>query len=159
MSRIPSHKIEVRAKDIIRKKINEFDNSSAFIFRELSERDYGIDAIVERFENDNPTGKIMMLQIKGKDKAIVPLKSSKEVSCKISLSNYLYSFQSNIPVVVTYLSINHPDSIYYKELNNYVIEEEKLVSQKSFSIRIPSENVIVNDFTPFIEILDNYYNK
>lgn len=60
-SRIPANKIETKSRDKIRAIIDNNDNA---LFRELSERDYGIDAIIELFNNGFPTGKIALVQLK-----------------------------------------------------------------------------------------------
>ena len=115
MARTSSHKIETRSRDIIRKRINEFDNGNA-LFRELSERDYGIDAVIEIFDNGNPTGKFALLQIKGTEKPIVNLKNKPVVPCSISSPNAKYALQKIMPVMLIYVSLYKNSSIYYGEL-------------------------------------------
>lgn len=63
--------IELNSKDCVRSRINSFGDKGDYIFRELSERDYGIDALIECFDGGVPTGKIAFLQIKGMDSVIV----------------------------------------------------------------------------------------
>lgn len=74
-------------KDNVRKIIN----SENCLFREVTERDYGVDAIIECFDEGKITGKIAFLQIKGKSGEIVSLKKRPVISCTISTSNAKYA--------------------------------------------------------------------
>ncbi len=60
----------------VRSRIDGFGDYGDYLYRELSERDYGVDAIIECFEDGIPTGKIGFLQIKGTSKEIAPLKNT-----------------------------------------------------------------------------------
>ena len=60
----------------VRSRIDGFGDCGDYLYRELSERDYGVDAIIECFEDGIPTGKIGFLQIKGTSKEIAPLKNT-----------------------------------------------------------------------------------
>ena len=80
--RIPPHIVETRSRDNIRSLI---DRDGIALLRDLTERDYGIDAIMELFEDGCVTGKFALLQLKGKEHKIVPLKGSEEISCSISV--------------------------------------------------------------------------
>ena len=120
--RISSHEIEDRAKDKVRTLINQGGDA---LFRDITGRNYGIDCMVELFEKGSVTGKIALLQIKGKSEKIAPLKKfPQEISCSISSSNYKYAFQSNIPVVVICTSIQDKEKFYYCILQN-INESEK----------------------------------
>ena len=81
MARTHSHLIETKSKDCVRSRINNFKDNGDCLFRELSERDYGIDALIECFDDGIPTGKIGFLQIKGTDAIISPLKRTPVIAC------------------------------------------------------------------------------
>ena len=51
MSRSKPHVIETKSRDYLRSKIDDFYENGDALFREISERDYGVDAIIELFEN------------------------------------------------------------------------------------------------------------
>ena len=53
MARTHSHLIETKSKDCVRSRINNFKDNGDCLFRELSERDYGIDALIECFDDGN----------------------------------------------------------------------------------------------------------
>ena len=56
MSRISSHIIETKTRDYIRSVIDNYYENGDALFRELSERDYGIDGLIELFCDGDPTG-------------------------------------------------------------------------------------------------------
>ncbi len=155
MARTSSHKIETRSKDIFQQSVNNNDDA---MFRILSERDYGIDGIVELFDNDNPTGQIAFIQIKGKEQPITQLSTKEEVSCSgISKSNFAYAHQHNIPVILVYISIARPDTIYYIELQRAVEQLTKGIKNTN-TVRIPIENVLINgNMEDMFNIIRGYY--
>ncbi len=152
-ARILPHQVEEMSKDCIRMKINSDPN---MLFRELTGRDYGIDAIIELFENEMPTGKICFLQIKATQNAILPLiKNHDYISCpNISESNLNYSFQRNILVVLIYISLKGEKGFYYKVLNG---EVNATKIRKKNTIRIPIENYILNDVTLLSNVIREFY--
>ncbi len=155
MSRISSHRIETRSRDIFQKSVNNNDNA---LFRTLSERDYGIDGIVELFDNDKPTGQIAYIQIKGTQLPITPLANSPEVSCKgISESNFTYAYQHNIPVILVFISIERPEAIYYMEMQE-AVDKFKDGIKKTNTVRIPQENVLLNEnMEEMFDIIRRYF--
>lgn len=159
MSRKSSHVIETNSTDIFRTKVNSFYSNGDALFRDVTERDYGIDGLIELFENECPTGMISLIQIKGKENTIVPLKKYDGVSCQISTSNVHYAFQKNIPVIVVYLSIKD-NVFYYVCLNDLVddISDEKMNNNK-ITIRIPNENLIVDDLEPMFSKIRDFYSE
>lgn len=155
-NRIAAHQIETQASNNVRSII---DGDGTALFRELTGRDYGIDAIVELFENGCVTGKIGFLQIKGKE-TIKFLSRTDEISCSISASNVQYANQSNIPVIVVIASIAEKTKFYYIELQEAVTNEhrEKIEKgQDTITIRIPKINLIDGDIKPIHDIINKYY--
>lgn len=65
MIRISSHLIEDKATNYVKMKIIDYFENGDAIYRDLSGRDYGIDGLVELFDNGNTTGKISFIQVKG----------------------------------------------------------------------------------------------
>lgn len=157
--RTSPHVIETKSRDCIRSKINAFYENGDALFRELSERDYGIDAIVEMFENGIPSGKIAFIQIKGTNNAIQPLKNKNCVSCQISSSNLMYAKQTSIPVILVYVNVSKPDGFYYLALQNSIYKEnlDKCNKQKSINVHIPLENNALDDFEGFFDIILSFY--
>lgn len=157
-ARIGTHRIEDISKSYVSTIINE---SGTALYREITGRDYGIDAIVEIFENEMPTGKIAFLQIKATDKLIIPLKKRPNfVSCpRVSRSNLSYALQHNIPVILMYVHLKREKGFYYTILNDYNEDEirEKIEEQKTTTIHIPARCHIERDSTEFIESINNFY--
>ena len=160
MVRTQPHLIETKSKDCVRSKIDSFGDNGDYIFRELTERDYGVDALIECFEGGNPTGKIGFLQIKGTDSIITPLKKSPVVSCgNISVSNLHYAKQERISVIVIYVSLKKERPMYYIDLREAVRDISYSEDAKSVTIHIPQENYVYNDISPILSIIDSYYTK
>lgn len=164
MGRISTHKIETKTKGRVKKLIDETEYSNiSMLFREISERDYGIDAIIEIFKNDNPTGIFALIQVKGTENKIEKNKKSDDVSCSISTSNARYAFQQNIPVFLTYVSLKNKSGFYYvslqKALKEKKIKEDSLNEQKSITIRIPINNYIDSEVDNLVNEILEYYNN
>lgn len=161
-SRINSHKIETQSRDRIRMMINNYNDCDA-LFRELSERDYGIDFIVELFENDLPTGKISFNQLKSTNDIIKKNKFSNDISCKnISVSCLNYSRQNKIPVILIYYSLKDNNNFYFIDLqsvvNDEIIKKARKNRNKTITIRIPLENNTNNgNLNNFFNLIDSYY--
>ena len=158
MIRAPSHVISTKSVNIIKSKVDGFYDNGDALFREISGFDYGIDGMIELFENTCPTGEIALVQIKGTENKIMPLKTFEGVSCSITTSNIQYAFQNNLPVILLYVSIK--DSIiYYECLNNVSnsISDEKM-NQDKITIRIPNENMIQDDMEPIFRIIKSFYD-
>lgn len=65
--------------------------------------------MIEIIDDEKPTGMIALVQLQGTADVIRPNANGKFISCKISRSCALYSFQSNIPVILIYLGIRHKE--------------------------------------------------
>lgn len=158
--RTASHNIETFASDYLRTRINRYNGGSA-LFRNITERDYGIDALIELFDNGTPTGKIGLLQIKGTGKIITQLKRSNMIPCKISSSNACYSLQKKVPVIVAYVCIKEPEYFYYGKLQDLMTEKhlQKIGNQKEITIRLPVDNFIQEDISPLIELIKDSYKE
>lgn len=80
--KLPSHDIGRRAENKIRIIV---ESTNQFLLKEITGRDYGIDGLLEYFENDRPTGMVALVQIKGTNKEIKKLETVNKISCsKIS---------------------------------------------------------------------------
>ncbi len=161
-SRIFSHEIETISKDIIRSIINADGRG---LFRELTERDYGIDAIVEVFDEGCITGKFGLIQCKGKRDPITPLITCPDyVSCSgITKANIQYIEQDNSAVVVTYGSIKDRNNFYYADLKDLLSENQiealnNGTANSKVSVRIPVANNAKDNIDGFFEIINKYYH-
>lgn len=136
-----------------------YENGDA-LFRDISERDYGIDALIELFNNGVPTGRLCLVQLKGTENAIVPLKDGVNISCKISSSNAQYARQHCIPVVLFYVSIKKPEYFYFVSLNEAIekVDADKITHQKNITIHIPITNSCDN-LDSLFKFISNFHNE
>ena len=160
--RIISHEIETVSKDNIRSIINADGRG---LFRELTERDYGIDAVVEIFDEGCITGKFGLIQCKGKGDPITPLiRFPDYVSCDgITRSNIQYLGQDNSAVILTYASIRDRNNFYYAELKDIITEEQLEAmnngpADKRITVRIPVSNNAKDNIDGFFELINRYYS-
>lgn len=165
MGRKSTHITETKSKLIFQNAILRFKDASLnisdgdIIFRDITERDYGIDGLIEIFENGETTGKIAHIQLKGTEKTIKKLVRSDEVSCPgITKSNFGYCRQNNVPVMLVYISV--PDEFfYYVDLQPiYRTAIEAIADGKSRTVRIPYTNNS-NHLHHFFEIINQYYER
>lgn len=148
-------KVKSDSHDISRRGVNQFrlivDDNDDTIFRTLSDTDYGIDGIIEFFQDGYPTGKICYVQIKTTSKKIEKLKTKNGVSCPgISESKAYYCKQDIIPVILIYNSLEDKGSFYYLRLNENTLPNS--------TIYIPSDNYSRNILS-IIDIIEKHYRK
>ena len=160
-SKTSSHDIGVIAHNIIRSLVDE---SRIGLFRDITGRDYGIDAIVEVFENGAVTGKIALIQCKGQEEAIAPMKRFPDyVSCKgVSASNLEYALQNNTIVILTFASISDKGLFYFADLAQTVTGDHiKKIGegQSKVTIRIPRRNNSRDNLGDFWKMIDDAYSK
>lgn len=157
-NRISPHRIETQTCDIVRTII---DKDGVALYRDITGRDYGIDAIIEIFDDGRVTGKFALLQIKGKQRKIVPLKSG-VISCKITASNAEYAFQHNIPVVLVTTSLEEKENFYYVALQEVITKEHlrKIeAGQKEITVHIPVNSCIIENKQGFFKLVESFYSR
>lgn len=159
ITRANSHVIETKTRNLVRSRIDNYYANGDALFRDIGERDYGIDALVELFEKTNPTGMIALIQIKGTENTIEFLKSEAAVSCSISSSNFKYALQKNLPVILVYATLSSPSVFYYVRLQDKVTDNllSKANKQQSITIRIPRENNDMDNFEGFFNLIRDFY--
>jgi len=148
-----SHKIATGVKNNVRKIIDKGD----FLFRDITEVDYGIDAVIECFDEENITGKLILLQLKGTSKHIIPLKDKPVISCSISTSNAMYAFQKNIPVLLILASEKAENMFHYVFLQDISFNKELIKKQKTITVHIPVENTISDNVNHLTKLINSYY--
>ena len=161
MGRTPSHTIETKARDYVRNVIDNYYKNGDALFRDLSERDYGIDALVELFFNGDPTGKIALIQIKGTEKPIKKQKKKDVVACSISATNAMYAKQNNVPIFLLYATLAKPENIYYVDINKAIQneDEKRLKNKKNITIHIPINNNVSVGLEPLFETIHDFYSR
>lgn len=161
MSRKITHARETESRDRFRTKIDSYYANGDALFREWSERDYGIDAIIELFDDGIPTGKIAFVQLKGTAKEITPLSDGITISCpNVSSSCLEYAKQNRIPMMLIYFSTCN-NSFYYIDLQSQFFElKTRLASdQQKITVHIPAENYAKDNLDGFFSLINSYYEE
>lgn len=160
-SRISPHVIETNATNYVTSVICSYYENGDALFRKLTERDYGIDGIIELFNDGDPTGQMALVQIKGTDKTIEKLKMKDVVSCPVSISNIKYAQQKNIPVILMYVSLKEPKIIYFIDINDEVknLCKKKIKEQNNITIHIPVENNTNTNLDQLFKIIKGFFDK
>ncbi len=160
MARINTHKIEEKSINLFKSLIDESEFADLILVREFTGRDYGYDLLIELFDNEEPTGKICLIQLKGTNEKIESLKKKGVVACpNVSKSSLRYVKQTRVPFILIYLSLK-TKSFYYlnlteiKEIINNLLNE----NQKSYVIHIPIDNNTEDGFDKFMNMINDYYN-
>lgn len=165
MSRTSSHRTETTSRILFEAAVNSFAcdelgmSQGDAVFRQITERDYGIDGQVEIFHHGEPTGYVAHVQLKGTSSSIQKLVYSDEVSCPgISKSNLAYCRQKNVPVMLVYISTADQE-FYFTDLQPVYQEKIQQIADKgSGTVRIPVQNNSKN-FHRFFEIINTYYES
>lgn len=163
MSRTENHITETKSRQIFAAAMTGFRddqyNEGDLLFREQTERDYGIDGEIELFQHGQATGRIAKVQIKGTGKTIEKLKTVDAVSCSgISKSNLSYCRQKNYPVMLVYVS-TADGKFYFIDLQSVFKDKIPEIGDKeSGTIRIPIINSS-DDLRRFVDIINSYYEE
>ncbi len=150
--RIHQHIIDTKA---IKKVLNHLPDS--WVVRELTERDYGIDLMIEIFiesGTDNlghkkydSSGYICYLQIKGTDK-VFDINIDNTISYQLNKKSLLYVEKFATPFLLVHVSTkDDDDEIYFVWLQRYIIDKLDVQNnnwrddnQATYAIKIPKNN-------------------
>ena len=147
-----THVIDTKAIKHVLNSIPDY-----WVVRELTERDYGIDLMVEIFsesgkdKNGSPryraTGRICYLQVKGTEKPEEENRKNVKFSLKKETLLYVEKFSTPFFLVRVYTNDKGRKAIYYCWLQRYILNELDMNNpdwrksgQNSFSICIPKKN-------------------
>lgn len=101
-----------------------------WIFREQTIVDVGIDAIIEKVENGEPTGKFIAVQIKSGSGNF--LKTERGISYYVSNIHYSYWLNLSIPIILI-AHIPEEGKTYWQEITKNTLKRTK----KRWKIEIP----------------------
>ncbi len=163
MPRTKTHKTETATRLIFETAISGYSNPALHItegdllFREPDERDYGVDGEVEVFNDEEVTGRLARIQLKGTNKEIVPLKTANFVSCPdISKSSLGYCRTRSIPFILVYVSKVSKKFFFCDLQSVYQDALQRMGDGDTTTIRIPCGNNS-DHLDRFVEIIDDYY--
>lgn len=135
-NRTNEHRVETESTNIIRDLIvNEA------IFRELSEKDYGIDGVLEFFDPDGKlNGTDVLVQIKGSRN--ISVRNGRVLSPKINTSSILYWAKKKQSVFILFVDVTN--KIIYFEDAKYLARRyaKKIASQKTITFRLEEKHKI-----------------
>ncbi|MDA3940022.1 MAG: DUF4365 domain-containing protein [Spirochaetia bacterium] len=111
-----------------------FNDIFGWIFRPQSQRDYGIDALVEVVENNQTRGELLALQIKS-GQSWFKERDSKGIVFRSDVEHLDYWQSYSLPVLVL---LHHPeeDQVYWQVVNFSTIEK----LEKGWKLILPNEN-------------------
>ena len=151
------HIIDTKA---IKKVLTSFPDH--WVIRELSERDYGTDLMIEIFvangkdKNDHTTykssGGICNIQVKGTNKSLTINESSNSIHFSFEKKSLLYVERFPIPFFLVRVDASDIDTpTYFVWLQRYIKDVLDLEDpdwrekkEKSITIKIPAENTLPN---------------
>ena len=139
--RTESHIIDTLA---VRKVIAAL--SANWIIRDITERDYGIDMMVEYFNGHQPTGRIAFFQVKGTSKPI--LLQDEQVGFSLHRKTLGYAECFTVPFFLLYCDVNDTaGTVYYVWLQKYIMTtlhkqspDWRTAKQENYTIYIPARN-------------------
>lgn len=136
--RVLQHEIDSEACKIVENKFNR-----NWEIRDLTGRDFGIDKIVERFENGYTTSEFLLLQIKGTEKKI----DTNNPRFSLETKELQYAEMFTTPVLLIYVSITNPQQCYYIWLQEYIrvrlqLDNPDWRKQNTNTIYFPIDNIL-----------------
>lgn len=136
--RILQHEIDSEACKIVANKFNR-----NWEIRDLTGRDFGIDKIVERFENGFTTSEFLLLQIKGTEKEI----DVENPRFLLKTKELQYAEMFTTPLLLVFVSITFPQQCYYVWLQEYIrvrlqVDNPNWRKQDSNTIYFPKDNIL-----------------
>lgn len=139
------------------------------VVRELTERDYGIDLMIELFlnagkdkfgnEQYETTGHVCYLQIKGTNEEL-KINRKKEVAYNIDKKSLLYIEKFSTPFILTRVcTLKGKEMIYFLWLQRYIADvldvetpHWRTDNKKSLTVYIPTHNHFKNNFSKIEKI-------
>lgn len=143
MKRPQQHIIETKSKKSFERLIPD-----TWVARELGS-DYGLDYLVEIFKNNNSSGHLFFVQLKGTDIEIV----DDTISYQLSVDNIEYWDTITIPVLLVFYSAksNKFWGLWINELkNNFPLKRK---DQKRLTIKFSTKNLLKQSFFTELETI------
>lgn len=143
MKRPQQHIIETKSKKSFERLIPD-----TWVARELGS-DYGLDYLLEIFKNNNSSGHLFFVQLKGTDTEII----DDTISYRLSVDNIEYWNTITIPVLLVFYSTksNKFWGLWINKLkNNFLLKKE---DQKKLTIKLSANNLLKQSFFTELETI------
>lgn len=136
--RVNNHVIDSKACSIVSCNFSE-----NWVLRDLTERDFGVDKIAERFQNGYATSEILMLQIKGTAAEI----DENNPRFSLETKTLIYAEMFSVPFLLIYCSVKQPQKCYYLWLQEYIrvrlnYDNPNWRNQDTNTVYFPSKNIL-----------------
>jgi hypothetical protein len=129
-----THRIDTDAVRVVRTKL-----TSDWLERSVEDRDYGIDMMLEEFEGEDPTGTLLLFQIKGRMDAF----GEGEISLDVPVKTLLYAKMFQAPFFLVYVSVEDKRA-YFIWLQKYIdiklAEDKRWRKQQTIKVYFPEDN-------------------
>lgn len=132
-----THQIDTDAVRLVRTRL-----TSDWVERSVEDRDYGIDMMIEAFDDRSPTGILILLQIKGHEGSF----GSDEVSLSVPVKTLLYARMFQAPFFLLHASLAD-NRVHFVWLQKYIntrlaIDSPRWLKQDHVKIYFPKDNVL-----------------
>ena len=149
--RSQTHRIDSDAVRVVRTLL-----TPDWVERSAEDRDYGVDMMLETFDGEDPTGILVLLQIKGQEASF----GSDPVSFSVPVKTLLYARMFAAPFFLVHVS-NADRKAHFVWLQKYI--EIRLTNdsprwrrQEQVTIHFPAENVLSTEGLEKIRDLAQY---
>jgi hypothetical protein len=149
--RIDTHRIDTDAVRVVRTLL-----TSDWIERSLEDRDYGIDMMLEAFDGKDPTGALVLFQIKGHEASF----GTEPVTFSVPVRTLLYARMFQAPFFLVHVS-NTDRKAHFVWLQKYIdtrltADSPRWDKQEHVTIHFPDENVLATEGLKKIRSLARY---
>lgn len=128
------HRIDTDAVRVVESKL-----ISDWMKRSVEDRDYGIDMMLEEFEGEDPTGTLLLFQIKGQEGSF----SDGEISLDAPVKTLLYARMFQAPFFLVYVSVEDKRAYFIwlqKYIDTKLAENKRWRKQKTIKVYFPRDN-------------------
>lgn len=143
MARTREHVIETESRRIVSALLP----ADRFLERDQTERDYGIDLVVECFDAGEPSGLHLLLQVKGTDDP-APEDAGKSIPFDITVKRLARAERFVTPCLLVWCPVTvKPRRVWYVWIQEYVrvildIDHPTWRQQETIRVHIPTDNVL-----------------
>ncbi|WP_137918340.1 DUF4365 domain-containing protein [Hydrogenophaga sp. 2FB] len=138
--RSDTHRIDTDAVRVVRTLL-----TSDWIERSVEDRDYGIDMMLEAFDGKDPTGTLVLFQIKGHEASF----GTEPVTFSVPVKTLLYARMFQAPFFLVHVS-NTDRKAHFVWLQKYIdtrlsADSPRWDRQAHVTIHFPNENILATD--------------
>ena len=143
MARSREHIIETESRRIVAAALP----AERFVERDQTERDYGIDMSLEHFHEGEPSGRLLLLQVKGTD-GDIPTNVGENIPYDIAVKNLLRCERFATPILLVWVPVqDERRRAWFLWIQSYVRivlnhDNPDWRTQKYVRLHIPKDNLL-----------------